>query len=78
MKVRLEVSESQGKLSLLLPDDVAVTMGLRHGDQVEADLHGKPVELSPALRRQHLASLRKYRGRMPAGFRFDRHDANAR
>ena len=78
MKVRLEVSETQGKLSLLLPDDVAAAMGLRPGDRVDVDLHGKPIEPSPSLDRQHLASLRKYRGRMPAGFKFDRYDANSR
>lgn len=78
MKVRLEVSEREGRLSLLLPDDVAAVMDLKPGDRVEADRHGNPIELSPSLRRQHLASLRKYRGRMPAGFRFDRDDANAR
>lgn len=78
MKVRLEVSESQGKLSLLLPEDIAAAMDLKHGDRVDVDLHGKPIELSPTLRRQHLASLRKYRGRLPAGFKFDRHDANSR
>jgi antitoxin MazE len=78
MKVRLEVSVSQGKLSLLVPEDIAAAMDLKHGDQVDVDLRGKPIELSPSLRRQHLASLRKYRGRMPADFKFDRHDANAR
>ena len=78
MKVRLEVSESQGKLSLLLPEDIAAAMDLKHGDRVDVDLHVKPIELSPSLRRQHLASLRKYRGRLPAGFKFDRYDANSR
>ena len=78
MKVRLEVSESHGKLCLVLPDDVAVAMDLKPGDRVDVDLHGKPIELSPSLRREHLASLRKFRGRLPAGFKFDRHDANSR
>lgn len=78
MKVLLEVSESEGRLSLLLPDHVAVAIGLKHGDQVEADLQATPIELPRSLRREHLASLRKYRGRMPAGFNFDRHDANTR
>jgi antitoxin component of MazEF toxin-antitoxin module len=73
MKVRLEVSESQGEWSLLVPGDIAAAMHLKHGDEIEVDLHRNPIELSPALRRQHLASLRKYRGKMPAG-----HDANAR
>ena len=78
MKVRLEVIERLGKLSLLVPDDVAVAMSLRPGDRVDVDLHGKPIETSPSFRRQQLASLRKYRGRMPAGFKFDRYDANGR
>jgi antitoxin MazE len=78
MKVRLEVSESRGKLSLLLPEDIAAAMNLKHGDRIDVDLHGQQIEQSPSLRRQHLASLRKYRGRLPAGFKFDRHDANSR
>jgi antitoxin MazE len=78
MKVRLEVSESRAKLGLLLPDDVVASMDLKPGDQVEVDLYSKSVESTPSFRRQHLASLRKYRGRMPADFKFDRHDANAR
>ena len=45
MKVRLEVIESLGKLSLLVPDDVVVAMSLRPGDRVDVDLHGKPIAL---------------------------------
>ncbi len=78
MKVRLKLGESQAKLSLLLPKNIAAAMDLKRGDRVDVDLHGKPIELSPSLRRQHLATLRKYRGRLPAGFKFDRHDANSR
>ena len=78
MKVRLEVSECQGKLSLLLPEGIAAAMDLKHGDRIDAELHGKSIEQSTLLRRQHLASLRKYRGRMPAEFKFDRGDANGR
>lgn len=78
MKIRLEVSESEGKLLLLLPKNVATAMDLRHGDQIDVELYSRFIEHDSSICRQHLAKLRRYRGRMPANFKFDRHDANSR
>jgi hypothetical protein len=53
-------------------------MDLRHGDRIDVELYSKCIEHDSSVRRQHLAKLRRYRGRMPANVKFDRHDANSR
>lgn len=75
MKTRLRVSVHRGKLIIDLPDAVVIALGLREGDEIEVDIFRTAPQ--PASDRQALTALRKYRGRLPSGFKFDRHDANS-
>ena len=52
----------------------------KHGDQVEIQVAGRTAfEVSKAPgRRELVVRLRKFRGRLPATFRFDRLEANER
>jgi antitoxin MazE len=53
---------------------------LKEGDQVEIQVAGrKSFEVTRApSERELLARLRKFRGRLPASFKFDRLEANER
>ena len=76
MKARLKISAHQDKLIIELPNAAAISLGLQEGDEVEVDIiRAAPP---PASDRQALAALRKYRGRLPSNFKFDRQDANGR
>jgi antitoxin MazE len=76
----MQVSRWGNSLALRLPAAVVEALGLKEGDDIEIQVAGArsfEVTKSPG-RRELLARLRKYRGRLPADFKFDRLDANAR
>ena len=67
-------------LAVRLPAAVVEALGLKEGDMLEIQVAGKrvfKVAKAPDVR-ELLARLRKYRGRLPATFKFDRPEANER
>ena len=76
----MQVSRWGNSLAIRLPAAVVEILGLAEGDEVQVVVAGARVleiARSPG-RREVLARLRKYRGRLPADFRFDRLQANER
>jgi antitoxin MazE len=76
----MQVSKWGNSLAVRLPASVTEALGLKEGDDIEIQLAGKGVfEIAkkPGAR-ELLARLRKYRGRLPADFRFDRLEAAQR
>lgn len=76
----MQVSKWGNSLAVRLPAAVVEALALKEGDQVELQVAGKrafEVAKAPDTRAL-LARLRKYRGRLPAGFKFDRLEANER
>jgi antitoxin MazE len=76
----MQVSKWGNSLAVRLPAAVVDTLGLKEGDDIEIIVAGaRHFEVTRAPgRRDILARLRKYRGRLPADFKFDRLEANAR
>ena len=76
----MRVAKWGNSLAIRLPRSVVGALGLKEGDTVEVHVLGsRSLEIGrPAQARELLARLRKYRGRLPAGFKFDRLDANER
>lgn len=76
----MQVSKWGNSLAVRLPAAVVEALGLKEGDQVDIQVAGaKAFEVSKAPgRRELLARLRKFRGRLPSSFRFDRLEANER
>ena len=77
----MQVSKWGNSLAVRLPAAVVEVLGLKEGDDVEIDVAGARtlgVRRAEVGDRQALARLRKYRGRLPADFRFDRLEANER
>jgi antitoxin MazE len=59
---------------------VVEALRLKEGDTIEVRIAGPralEIERAPALQ-ELVRRLRKFRGRLPAGFRFDRIEANER
>lgn len=76
----MHVSKWGNSLAVRLPAVVVEALGLKEGDQVEVQVAGKrafQVAKAPDTR-ELLARLRKFRGRLPATFKFDRLEANER
>lgn len=76
----MQVAKWGNSLALRLPVAVVKALGLKEGDDVEIGVAGArslEVKRKPGAR-QLLARLRKYRGRLPADFRFDRIEAHER
>lgn len=76
----MRVSKWGNSLAVRIPDSVADAMDLKEGDEVELKLvAGAEVESTRKRdRREILKELRRFRGMMPADFKFDRDEANAR
>ena len=76
----MQVAKWGNSLAIRLPRSVVEVLGLKAGDSIEihvADRHSFAVAKAPASK-QLLERLRKFRGRLPADFRFDRLEANDR
>ena len=76
----MQVARWGNSLAIRLPAAVVEALGLREGDDVVVHVAGsRTVEVEKALSsRQLLARLRKFRGRLPKDFKFDRLQANER
>ena len=77
----MQVSKWGNSLAVRLPAAVVEVLDLKEGDQLEievANARTLSVHRSDANDRQALARLRKYRGSLPADFKFDRMEANER
>lgn len=76
----MQVAKWGNSLAVRIPVAVAEAMQLKEGDEIEIQVAGaRTFELTrKAGAKELLARLRKYRGRLPADFRFDRLEANER
>lgn len=76
----MRVSRWGNSLAVRLPLSLARELGVREGDELEAEVIA-PRRLGlarDAERDEALAGLRSLRGRLPVNFQFDRDEANAR
>ena len=76
----MQVAKWGNSLAVRLPAAVVEALRLREGDDIEIEVAGArtfEIRKKPEAR-ELLARLRKYRGRLPADFKFDRLDAHAR
>lgn len=76
----MQVSRWGNSLAVRLPAAVVEALELREGDEIElhvADARNMSVARKPG-RAELLKRLHAFRGRLPADFKFDRDEANAR
>ena len=76
----MQVSKWGNSLAIRLPAAIVEVLGLKEGDDIEigvADKRRFVVARAPG-NREILARLRKYRGALPADFKFDRAEAHER
>lgn len=76
----MRVSKWGNSLAIRLPAAVVEALGLRDGDDVEVHIAGARVfEVTKKPGKQEfLRRLRKFRGRLPGDFHFDREAAHER
>ena len=76
----MQVSKWGNSLAVRLPASIVEALHLKEGDDIEIHVVGARafgVKKVPTTR-ELLVRLRKYRGRLPADFKFDRIEANVR
>jgi antitoxin MazE len=76
----MQVAKWGNSLAVRLPRSVVDALDLKEGDAIEIQVAGaRTFEVTKApTPRELLRRLRKFRGRLPPDFRFDRLEANAR
>jgi antitoxin MazE len=80
MEIAMRVAKWGNSLAVRLPAAVVEALKLKEGDAVEIHVAGArsfAVGKVPGAR-ELLARLRKFRGRLPASFKFDRIEAHER
>lgn len=76
----MQVAKWGNSLAVRLPATVVEALDLKPGDNIDIHVVGDrtfAVEKAPGAR-ELLARLRKFRGRLPADFKFDRDGAHER
>ena len=76
----MQVAKWGNSLAVRLPAAVVEALQLKEGDEIDIridDERAFAVARKPS-REEWLKRLRAFRGRMPADFKFDRDEANAR
>jgi len=76
----MQVAKWGNSLAVRLPAAVVEALGLKEGDEIDIRVAGErafDVEMNRS-RERALARLRALRKPLPAGWRFDRDEANAR
>ncbi len=76
----MQVARWGNSLAVRLPAAVVEALGLKPGDNIDIHVKGDrtfAVDKAPGAR-DLLARIRKYRGRLPADFKFDRIEVNER
>jgi antitoxin MazE len=80
MERAMQVAKWGNSLAVRIPSAVAKALNLKEGDEVQlVATDGQQLQL--ITREDRLAALerlREFRGRLPAGWKFDRDEANAR
>lgn len=76
----MKVAKWGNSLAIRIPKDVAAAMGIKEGDKVALEAGGNSVlRIDRELTQEEaIRSLRRFRGTMPADYKFDRDEANAR
>lgn len=79
-ELAVQVAKWGNSLAVRLPTAVVEALELKEGDDIEIFVAGQRVfDLSRKPNRDELLMrLREFRGRLPADFKFERDEANAR
>lgn len=76
----MQVSKWGNSLAIRLPKTMVEALALKVGDNVELRIAGTnavEIERKPS-RKELIEQLKQFEGLMPADFKFDRDEANAR
>jgi antitoxin MazE len=77
---QMKIAKWGNSLAVRLPRSVIEALQLKEGDAIAIHVAGRrdfEIEKSP-VPQELLKRLRKFRGRLPSGFHFDRLEANGR
>jgi antitoxin MazE len=78
--LNMKVAKWGNSLAIRIPRDVVSVLGLSEGDEVELEAGRVGVlRVNRSMTREEaLENLKRFRGLLPADYKFDREEANAR
>ena len=74
----MRIAKWGNSLAVRLPAALVRARGLKEGDEVQITITKAPAPLDEAARLKALKELRKFRGLIPADFKFDREEVHER
>lgn len=75
----MKVAKWGNSLAIRIPKDVVDALDLKEGSEIELFAVGEGLGLARSMTREEaILSLRSFRGLLPADYKFDREEANAR
>lgn len=76
----MRVAKWGNSLAIRLPAAIVELLELKEGDEIDIRVAGqRELDIAQRASREELARrLREFRGSLPADFKFDREEANAR
>jgi antitoxin MazE len=76
----MQVAKWGNSLAVRIPAAIVELLQLKEGDEIDIRVAGqREFDVAPKASREELAArLREFRGSLPADFKFDREEANAR
>ncbi len=74
----MKVERIDGRLMVIIPDEVAGRLGLKEDDSVRIERVDEPRLSSVAERAAAIAAIRRLARPLPLNYRFDREEVNAR
>ncbi len=79
MEMLVKVAKWGNSLAIRIPKDVAEALDLQEGSEIEIVALKDSLGVAKSMTREEaVRQLRTYRGLLPASYKFDRDEANAR
>lgn len=76
--MKMQIGKWGNSLAVRLPRDVVETLGIKEGDSIEVEAFTRALQRSRMTREEALQRIRELRRPLPADWKFDRDEANAR
>ena len=76
--MKMQIGKWGNSLAVRLPREIVERFGLKEGDSIDVELFSRALQRSRMTREEALQRIAELRRPLPADWKFDREEANAR
>jgi antitoxin MazE len=76
--MKMQIGKWGNSLAVRLPRDIVLRHNLKEGDSIDVELLSRALHRAEMTREEALSRIVKLQRPLPAGYKFDREEANAR